>query len=146
MTDICRLCASLKRLGVLIPLSDPSQAVKKKLRRCCQLELPANDEFMPQSVCNDCVGQLNACWSFAERVEQVQETLRQAFVDDFVDERSDVQTEPPPPSPAKVDAPLPAAVVAPQQQQQPPPKNELFQPIVKNPTPQQVFFFNLTHL
>lgn len=88
MTDICRLCASLKRLGALIPLSDPSQAVKKKLRRCCQLELPLNDEFMPQSVCHDCVGQLNVCWSFAERVEQVQETLRQAFIDDFVQERS----------------------------------------------------------
>lgn len=83
MTDICRLCASLKRLDHLVTLADPNLSVKAKLLRCCQVELPANDDFMPQNVCTDCVSNLNSSWIFAEKVSQAQETLKQAFVVDF---------------------------------------------------------------
>lgn len=83
MTDICRLCASLKRLDHLITIADPSLSVKTKLLRCCQVELPANDDFMPQNICTDCISNLNNSWVFAEKVHQAQETLKQAFMSDF---------------------------------------------------------------
>lgn len=51
--------------------------------RCCQVELPSNDDFMPQNICTDCVSNLNNSWVFAEKVRQAQETLKQAFMSDF---------------------------------------------------------------
>ena len=83
MADFCRLCASLKTLPQLIPAADPSLSLKQKLARCCQLELPQNDEFLPQNVCNECVQQLNNSWVFSEKVRQAQDTLKQAFIIDF---------------------------------------------------------------
>lgn len=79
---ICRLCASLKRLDHLITIADPSLSVKAKLLRCCQVELPSNDDFMPQNICTDCLGHLNNSWLFSEKVRQAQDTLKQAFMSD----------------------------------------------------------------
>lgn len=53
MTDICRLCASLKRLDHLITIADPSLSVKNKLLRCCQVEL-SQSPLLPQNICTDC--------------------------------------------------------------------------------------------
>lgn len=84
MTDICRLCATLKRLDHLTTLADPELDAIPKLWRCCQLDFPPDhDELLPQSVCHDCVCHLNASYAFAERVQQAQETLRQAFLVDM---------------------------------------------------------------
>lgn len=81
MTDICRLCASLKRLDHLMTLADPALAAAAKLSRCCRMDFPPpHDEFLPQNVCFDCVAHLNASYAFAERVHQAQETLRHAFL------------------------------------------------------------------
>lgn len=84
MTDICRLCASLKTLDHLVTLGDPALSLKQKLNRCCQLDLPDGDDLLPQNVCDNCVQSLDNCWTFAENVAQAQETLRKAFSVDFV--------------------------------------------------------------
>ena len=84
MTDICRLCASLKTLDHLFTLGDPNLSIRKKLSRCCQLKLPDGDDLLPQNVCKNCVQTLENCWTFAENVAQAQETLRKAFSVDFV--------------------------------------------------------------
>lgn len=96
MTDICRLCASLKRLDHLQTLTNPALEATEKLARCCQMVFPpANDEYLPQNVCFDCVVHLNASFAFAERVEQAQETLRQAFLVDMKLEQMEHQQQPP---------------------------------------------------
>lgn len=82
MTDICRLCASLKRLDHLITIADPSLSVKTKLLRCCQVELSHNP-ILPQNICKECLSSLNNSWVFAERVLECQRTLEQAFLSDF---------------------------------------------------------------
>lgn len=79
MTDICRLCASLKILDHLRPIDEPSLALRRKLLRCCQLELPNDADYLPQSVCDVCMQRLDSAWSFAESVTQAQETLQKAF-------------------------------------------------------------------
>lgn len=85
MTDICRLCASLKTLEHLTPIDEPSLSLKRKLLRCCQLELPSNADVLPQNVCDNCVQRLESAWTFAESVAQAQETLQTAFsTTDFV--------------------------------------------------------------
>lgn len=83
MTDICRLCASLKILNQLVTIGEPELDILPKLIRCCNIELPRTDDFLPQSVCRDCVQNLNASWAFSEKVLQAQETLRQAFLVDI---------------------------------------------------------------
>lgn len=106
MTDICRLCATLKRLDHLTTLADPELDAFPKLWRCCQLDFPpVHDELMPQSVCHDCVCNLNASYAFAERVQQAQETLRQAFLVDMqlVAKAEPVRVR----SPSPVHAPMP---------------------------------------
>lgn len=80
MTDICRLCASLKTLDHLMLINDPDLSLKIKLMRCCQLELPGgDDDLLPQNVCDNCVQRLNKSWQFANDVTDAQETLRKAF-------------------------------------------------------------------
>lgn len=94
MTDICRLCASLKRLDQLVAtVEDSTVAIKVKLIRCCQIEIPQNDDFMPQNVCHECVQNLNTSWNFAEKVLQAQETLRQAFIVDFDNDLEQIPEE-----------------------------------------------------
>lgn len=82
MTDICRLCASLKTFEHLVFIDDPSLALKKKLLRCCQISLSIEDDLLPQNVCNSCIQRLDNSWAFAENVSQAQETLRKAFLID----------------------------------------------------------------
>lgn len=79
MTDICRLCASLKILDHLTVMGEPNLQLREKLSRCCSIELPSNDELMPQSVCRECISSLNTSWNFAEKVFQAQEILKKAF-------------------------------------------------------------------
>lgn len=83
MTDICRLCASLKTLDHLVTMTDPQLDIKRKLLRCCQLELREDDDFLPQNVCTVCIQSLENSWTFAENVSEAQKTLRKAFSDDF---------------------------------------------------------------
>lgn len=91
MTDICRLCASLKILDQLKSIAEPNLRLVEKLSRCCSVEL-SSDELMPQSVCEECVLTLNSSWNFAEKVCQAQEILKKAFIirtdkDNVKDER-----------------------------------------------------------
>lgn len=79
MTDICRLCASLKILDQLTSLAEPNLRLIEKLSRCCSLEL-SPDELMPQSICQECVLSLDSSWNFAEKVCQAQDILKKAFI------------------------------------------------------------------
>lgn len=79
MTDICRLCASLKILDQLTSLAEPNLRLIEKLSRCCSLEL-SPDELMPQSICQECVLSLESSWNFAEKVCQAQDILKKAFI------------------------------------------------------------------
>ncbi|KAJ6636674.1 Zinc finger protein [Pseudolycoriella hygida] len=78
MTDICRLCASLKILEQLTSITEPNLRIAEKLSRCCSLEL-SHDELMPQSVCKECVSSLDISWNFAEKACQSQVVLKKAF-------------------------------------------------------------------
>lgn len=80
MTDICRLCASLKILEQLTSISEPNLHLAEKLSKCCSLELSINDELMPQSVCQECILSLNNSWNFAEKVCQAQDILKKSFI------------------------------------------------------------------
>lgn len=83
MTDICRLCASLKTLEQLVLLDEPNLLLKTKLAKCCAFEIPEHDEYLPQNVCKDCMLCLNKSWSFAEKVLQSQDILKKAFLIEF---------------------------------------------------------------
>lgn len=91
MTDICRLCASLKILDQLRSIGEPNLRIVEKLSRCCSLEL-SSDELMPQSVCQECVLSLNSSWNFAEKACQAQEILKKAFI--IRTAKNSVQDEP----------------------------------------------------
>lgn len=79
MTDICRLCASLKILDQLTSIAEPNLRIVEKLSRCCSVELSL-DELMPQSICQECVVSLESSWNFAEKVCQAQDILKKAFI------------------------------------------------------------------
>ncbi len=79
MTDICRLCASLKILDQLTSIAEPNLRLTEKLSRCCSVELSAN-ELMPQSICHECVLSIDSSWNFAEKVCQAQDILKKAFI------------------------------------------------------------------
>lgn len=79
MTDICRLCASLKILDQLTSIAEPNLRLVEKLARCCSLEL-SPDELMPQSICQECVLSIDSSWNFAEKVCQAQDILKKAFI------------------------------------------------------------------
>lgn len=79
MTDICRLCASLKILDQLTSIAEPNLRIVEKLARCCSIEL-SSDELMPQSICQECVVKLDSSWIFAEKVCQAQDILKKAFM------------------------------------------------------------------
>lgn len=91
MTDICRLCASLKILDQLRSIAEPNLELAEKLSRCCSLEL-SEDELMPQSICQECLLTLNSSWNFAEKVCEAQEILKKAFIIRTV--KNDVSDEP----------------------------------------------------
>lgn len=79
MTDICRLCASLKILDQLTSIAEPNLRLVEKLARCCSIEL-SPDELMPQSICHECVLSIDSSWNFAEKVYQAQDILKKAFI------------------------------------------------------------------
>lgn len=82
MTDICRLCASLKTFEQLKFIDDPSLDLKKKLLRCCQINISHSNELLPQNVCSNCIQRIDSAWAFAEEVSLAQETLCKAFLID----------------------------------------------------------------
>ncbi|KAG4066817.1 hypothetical protein HA402_012884 [Bradysia odoriphaga] len=79
MTDICRLCASLKILDQLTSMQEPNLRIGEKLARCCSVEL-SPDELMPQSICHECIVSIDSSWNFAEKVCQAQDILKKAFI------------------------------------------------------------------
>lgn len=51
--------------------------IKEKLISCCMWK-PSNEEYqIPQTVCNDCVQQLENCWKFAMRITESEQKLLQ---------------------------------------------------------------------
>lgn len=59
--------------------------MRKKLLRCCQLELTMDDDLL-QYVCDDCVQQLDRAWSFDESVAHPRNILHQEFAPSSVQE------------------------------------------------------------
>jgi len=76
MSDVCRLCASVKSMADLVHIQDPNICLESKLMRCCQIIL-SNEPLLPQSVCEECIQHLEASWKFAEMVSATQEHFKQ---------------------------------------------------------------------
>lgn len=78
MVGLCRLCASFRKMNVLIAINDESNDICQKLRKCCQLDIKLNDA-LPKSVCQECLENLNVSHKFYVKVQESQETLQTLF-------------------------------------------------------------------
>lgn len=76
MFSYCRLCAEQKKASDL-KKTVFDWGIKEKLVACCMWKA-SNDEYqIPQTVCNDCVDQLENCWRFAMRISESEQKLIQ---------------------------------------------------------------------
>lgn len=76
MFSYCRLCAEQKKATEL-KKTVFDWGIKEKLTAFCMWK-PQNDEYqIPQTVCNDCVDQLEHCWRFAMRIRESEQKLIQ---------------------------------------------------------------------
>lgn len=76
MFSYCRLCAEQKKTNEL-KKTIFDWGIKEKLISCCMWK-PSNEEYqIPQTVCNDCVEQLENCWKFAMRITESEQKLLQ---------------------------------------------------------------------
>ncbi|XP_055323674.1 zinc finger protein 37 homolog [Sitodiplosis mosellana] len=74
MFSYCRLCAEQKKTTEL-KKTIFDWGIKEKLVACCMWK-PSNEEYqIPQTVCNDCVDQLENCWKFANRISESEQKL-----------------------------------------------------------------------
>lgn len=97
MFSYCRLCAEQKKVTEL-KKTVFDWGIKEKLVACCMWK-PSNGEYqIPQTVCNDCIEQLENCWQFALRISESEQKLIQIvhfssneldFKEDFKDEVTD---------------------------------------------------------
>lgn len=70
----CRLCAEQKNATEL-KKTVLDWGIKEKLISCCMWK-PSNEEYeIPQTVCNDCVDQLENFWQFAMRITESEQKL-----------------------------------------------------------------------
>lgn len=94
MTDICRLCASLKTIERMIDITDSKHSIQLKLKRCCQIDLDSKtNDLLPQKACSDCFMQLNKCWLFTEKVIKAQDILKRTFVFELENLQTKCETE-----------------------------------------------------
>ena len=78
MFSYCRLCAEQKKTNEL-KKTIFDWGIKEKLVACCMWK-PSNEEYqIPQTVCNDCVDQLENCWKFATRISESEQKLLQLW-------------------------------------------------------------------
>lgn len=76
MFSYCRLCAEQKK-STELEKTIFDWGIKEKLIACCMWK-PSNEEYqIPQTVCNDCVEQLDICWRFANRIIESEQKLLQ---------------------------------------------------------------------
>lgn len=76
MFSYCRLCAEQKK-SVELKKTIFDWGIKEKLIACCMWK-PSNEQYqIPQTVCNDCVAQLENCWQFANRIIESEQKLLQ---------------------------------------------------------------------
>lgn len=74
--NYCRLCAEPKS-AIELKKSVFDWNIKEKLVACCMWK-PSNEEYqIPQTVCNDCVVQLENCWQFAMQITESEQKLLQ---------------------------------------------------------------------
>lgn len=78
MTDICRLCATVKTIDELLNIKDPYYSIETQVYQSCQINL-SDDEHLPQNACTDCFQSLNTCIGFINGIIRAQETLKEAF-------------------------------------------------------------------
>lgn len=92
MFSYCRLCAEQKKVSELKKTTF-DWAIKEKLMACCMWK-QSNDEYqIPQTVCNDCVEQLENCWRFAMRITESEQKLIQIvhFTSNELEIKADTQ-------------------------------------------------------
>lgn len=77
MTDICRLCASLKQLRDLLNIK--SEQIENKLQILNIVLVEDEEQVLPQNACLDCISGLDTCIEYIDGVNKAQETIRQAF-------------------------------------------------------------------
>lgn len=76
MFSYCRLCAEQKKKTDLRK-TVYDWAIKEKLVACCMWKPSSNEFQIPNTVCNDCVEQLENCWQFAMRINESEQKLLQ---------------------------------------------------------------------
>lgn len=76
MFSYCRLCAEQKKVSEL-KKTVFDWGIKEKLVACCMWK-PSSEEYtIPQTVCNDCIEQLENVWQFALRISESEQKLIQ---------------------------------------------------------------------
>lgn len=74
MFSYCRLCAEQKSVNEL-KKTIFDWGIKEKLIACCMWK-SLNEEYqIPQTVCNECVNQLENCWRFYQRITESEQKL-----------------------------------------------------------------------
>lgn len=92
MVGLCRLCASLRKMDVLIMIKDDSNEICEKLRNCCQVNIKLKDA-LPKSICQECMENLNNSHKFYKKVKEAQETLQALYPTANVNEENDEQIQ-----------------------------------------------------
>lgn len=76
MFSYCRLCAEQKKTTEL-KKTIFDWGIKEKLIACCMWKTSNEEYQIPQTVCNECVDQLENCWRFAQRINDSEQKLLQ---------------------------------------------------------------------
>lgn len=76
MFSYCRLCAEQKKVADL-KKTVFDWGIKEKLIACCMWKPSTENYHIPQTICNDCVEQLENCWQFALRISESEQKLIQ---------------------------------------------------------------------
>ncbi|XP_037814425.1 uncharacterized protein LOC119605404 [Lucilia sericata] len=92
MVDLCRLCASLRKIDVLVSIKDESNEICEKLRKCFQLNIKMQDA-LPKTICQECMGNLNKLHKFYIKVTEAQETLQALYPNITTPEESNKNLE-----------------------------------------------------
>lgn len=79
MSQICRLCASVKSFDELVSIKDSNFNIEIKINLLSQVITLSDDEHLPQNACLECIVGLDSCLGYIDRVNKAQESLKHAF-------------------------------------------------------------------
>lgn len=85
--ELCRLCAESKSAADLLSIKDDywtQQNLELKISQFFQIKI-SEDDKLPKCVCSKCCEKVIITSDFNEKVQQAQETLKSAFIDDDKD-------------------------------------------------------------